>query len=621
MAITGIDTIEGKQIIAAGATSAKYAGAAKSGNTEFSLAQVANTVTTHSAEWGQGAQAIPYTATSDSAFKTNSAIETNALLSPPGSVVAQYVTAGLTPSGVIVTQYQGGIATGYYTASTDGEKITLSSKWGSTTPRSRVMSTTHDYVYSGSTLLVDTVDAAITVKDNSAAWGGGSSYTGNVQEALDEVYTNSSDWNESYDTLTANSASWGTTYTGDAQGALDEVYTNSSKWNGEYYSASNPSAFVTNDELTAALTGKEDTLTFGYTDSKISQINGSAIYSQGGASYTGNVQEALDEVYTNSSNWNESYETLTANSASWGGDELPLSAGEGISLSVVDNKLVISDSGLANKEDKLTFAYTDSKISQINGSAIYSQGGTSYTGNVQEALDKVYTDSSTWDNVTAKQDKLTFSYDGSNNITGINSSAIAGSDVPEGVMVESGLEYNAVNEISGYNGSAIAQYGAEKQWLVHDDTLVHAANSAQYALGVNLSAVAQLLGVDETVLWTNSGGSLTATGQNFVLNESYKNFNKFKFCLNMDDGQQEIYVTITNSRTNYGFSWGQTNSTDCYLSWVGLDFSTDTTGSIVRSKALSWSVTSTQAAANNIRNNWEWTCRALTAIYGIGRKQ
>lgn len=95
----------------------------------------------------------------------------------------------------------------------------------------------------------------------------------------------------------------------------------------------------------------------------------------------------------------------------------------------------------------------------------------------------------------------------------------AGDELPSGTMNTSALEYNAVNEISGYNGSAIAQYGAEKQWLVHDDTLVHAANSAQYALGVNLSAVAQLLGVDETVLY--SGKTYSAT-----LSESVKNFKK-----------------------------------------------------------------------------------------------
>ena len=84
---------------------------------------------------------------------------------------------------------------------------------------------------------------------------------------------------------------------------------------------------------------------------------------------------------------------------------------------------------VTGKQDTLTFGYTDNQISQINGSGIYSQGGgggTSYTGNVQQALDKVYADSATWDDVSAKQDKITFNYDGSDNITGINSSAIGG---------------------------------------------------------------------------------------------------------------------------------------------------------------------------------------------------
>lgn len=115
-------------------------------------------------------------------------------------------------------------------------------------------------------------------------------------------------------------------------------------------------------------------------------------------------------------------------------------------------------------------------------------------------------------------------YDG-DKISGYMGSAFAGGgEVPEGVMVESAVGYNAVNEISGYNGSAIAQYGAEKQWLVHDDTLVHAANSAQYALGVNLSAVAQLLGVDETVLWSGSG--ITTA---FELSEAASGFNKIRY--------------------------------------------------------------------------------------------
>lgn len=129
--------------------------------------------------------------------------------------------------------------------------------------------------------------------------------------------------------------------------------------------------------------------------------------------------------------------------------------------------------------------------------------------------------------IDGKQDTLTFGYDEQDRISAINSSALAGGgDVPEDVMVETNLEYNAVNEISGYNGSAIAQYGAEKQWLVHDGTLCHLNNSAQYALGVNLSAVAQLLGVDETVLW--SGDSQISRGSYIELNETPFNFDRVR---------------------------------------------------------------------------------------------
>ena len=126
--------------------------------------------------------------------------------------------------------------------------------------------------------------------------------------------------------------------------------------------------------------------------------------------------------------------------------------------------------------------------------------------------------------IDGKQDTLTFGYDEQDRINSINSSALAGGgDVPEDVMVESAIEYNAVNEISGYNGSAIAQYGAEKQFLVHDDTLVHASNSAQYALGCNISALQRLMGIDETVLYSN-----TAVSNTIVLNEACTNFERLR---------------------------------------------------------------------------------------------
>ena len=119
-----------------------------------------------------------------------------------------------------------------------------------------------------------------------------------------------------------------------------------------------------------------------------------------------------------------------------------------------------------------------------------------------------------------------------NKITEISGIALsAGDELPSGTMNTSGLEYNAVNEISGYNGSAIAQYGAEKQWLTHDDTIVHVSNSAQYALGVNLPAIsadlARMMGVDETVLFSGSltGGTAPTAYQ---LSEPISAFDRYR---------------------------------------------------------------------------------------------
>ena len=95
-------------------------------------------------------------------------------------------------------------------------------------------------------------------------------------------------------------------------------------------------------------------------------------------------------------------------------------------------------------------------------------------------------------------------------------------------MVEPNLEYNAVGEISGYGSSAIAQYGAEKQWLVHDGTLCHLSNSAQYALGVNVSALQRLMGIDETVIYENTTGASVNSANVITLNETLQNFEIIK---------------------------------------------------------------------------------------------
>ena len=216
--------------------------------------------------------------------------------------------------------------------------------------------------------------------------------------------------------------------------------------------------------------------------------------------------------------------------------------------------------------------------------------------------------------IDGKQDTLTFGYDEQDRISSINNSALAGGgDVPEDVMVEPNLEYNAVNEISAYNGSAIAQYGAEKQWLVHDDTLVHAANSAQYALGVNLSAVAQLLGVDETVLFTSSWNDKL---WNVNLSEPVSSFNKIRMYVTRGDGSNEpkSYEYETSLLPTYltlEIDTVLTNDIYKYFTLCRLSGSTYTELS-----ARLMGYPNTLGSWNNT-NSW---CHPIK-IVGIGRKQ
>ena len=219
--------------------------------------------------------------------------------------------------------------------------------------------------------------------------------------------------------------------------------------------------------------------------------------------------------------------------------------------------------------------------------------------------------------IDGKQDTLTFGYDEQDRINSINSSALAGGgDVPEDVMVEPNLEYNAVNEISGYNGSAIAQYGAEKQWLVHDDTLVHAANSAQYALGVNLSAVAQLLGVDETVIYENTTGATVNSANVITLNESLQNFEMIKIIDNSlaVGGTRRLTIipvsTATRSiATNDGWFDVSYNPTAAASKYIGVNFySANDAGTQIKMNG---------SYINHMANTGTWGNRNAGRLYKI----
>lgn len=65
-----------------------------------------------------------------------------------------------------------------------------------------------------------------------------------------------------------------------------------------------------------------------------------------GGSVPDEVMSAASAVSANSANWNETTDTLSANSGAWGGNALPISAGAGISLSMVNGVLVISTAGV-----------------------------------------------------------------------------------------------------------------------------------------------------------------------------------------------------------------------------------------------------------------------------------
>jgi len=110
--------------------------------------------------------------------------------------------------------------------------------------------------------------------------------------------------------------------------------------------------------------------------------------------------------------------------------------------------------------------------------------GTAIRDSLRRIISATY---QTTADMTAYQPTLTFGYDEQDRISAINNSAFAaGDEFPASAneaitayqtnsgdyLKESELGYNAVDEVSAINGSAIAQYGAEKQWLVHDRNIM-----------------------------------------------------------------------------------------------------------------------------------------------------
>lgn len=367
-------------------------------------------------------------------------------------------------------------------------------------------------------------------------------------------------WNATTQTVSANSAQWAG---GTANPQIPVTGINGIKIS----ESGDKVVFEVSADYALAddLTGKQDSLSFGYKDTAISSIDNSALYDNSAhariTTLAGRISDLSSNKLDTTAFSTVSGDFLTAVDLTPYQEKADMTAyatvesltakqdaGDYLSASDSANFLLTSDSGnfytTANESGFITgvdltpyMLTADMTGYQVAGSYLSSTDSANFytTANESGFISEV---------PAGTMNESAFGYDANDKISGYNGSAFAGgSDVPEGVMVESGLEYNAVNEISAYNGSAIAQYGAEKQFIVHDDTLVHAANSAQYALGVNLSAVAQLLGVDETVLFSAS----TGTQGNVTLSEPYTSFKRFKV---------EYSIGHTNDQSTIQYDYG-----------------------------------------------------------------
>lgn len=141
---------------------------------------------------------------------------------------------------------------------------------------------------------------------------------------------------------------------------------------------------------TASVTGKQDALTFGYTDSQISQINGSAIYSQGGGGgggYTGNVQEALNEVYSSSATWNTVTDKLDASSqvvTSTGGTTTYIQTINGLNISATNAGSAVSATNAYNLTNTAIKVASATSATNAN-TATYASNGIALTSTYNSA--------------------------------------------------------------------------------------------------------------------------------------------------------------------------------------------------------------------------------------------
>lgn len=410
-------------------------------------------------------------------------------------------------------------------------------------------------------------DVSTTVQTNSANWGQGG--TGGDEEVNSFVYNNSASILEVDTTYQENSASYLTSHqdisnkldvtafstvsgdfltaapadmatTGDVADlaqSISETYQVKGDYlttadSANFYPSNNPSGFITGVDLSDyykkdETSGKEE-LSNAFANIPVGDPEVNAYVTNNSASIDGSV----NAIQTNSGVWND-VTVYQSNSANY--------------LTAVDFT------------PYYTTADANTLSSMLSGAIDYvsANAGDEFPVSADEAIQYVQTNSANIDEtVTSFQ---------------TNSSTY---------MIEPNLEYNSQGYINGYNGSAVATIDQERQWFTHDDTLCHISNSAQYALGINMSAIsadlARMMGVDETVLYSGDGSNLTLT-------EDAYNFERLRF--KVDPGQGLKFIETTPAGTlAFNTSNGYGNA---YIKFFRLTYDSNTNKFTVgRTKAI-----------------------------------
>ena len=324
------------------------------------------------------------------------------------------------------------------------------------------------------------------------------------------------------------------------------------------YLTSIPSEYITDTELESELSGKADTSAIPDVSNFVTQedidssVSGKMDATESSAFYPMATNPSGYLVSSDLNGYATEQYVQDETSAFLTSADLPSEEEvqfEELDLSsFVDSAYVTSyvASQTSGKQDTLTFGYTDNKISSINSSAIYSTGGGGVTEQyVQDAIasgtsafitsaelpseeevqfeeldlsgyaTESYVDSA----VSGKQDTLTFGYDSSDKINAINGSAIAGGG--------GGGSYTA-GEFIDITNDVISVDSGEVSNLIPGSGILITQSSAGTTVSIDpddISTMARLLGVDETVLWT---GNISG-GQTAELSENYSAFKEIKF--------------------------------------------------------------------------------------------